>query len=108
MKKFLLISAGMTALTISVPASAQVGDILRQGVESIFGGGGGGSSAQLNELNNRIQAAYQRGEISQTQASRLQSELNSIAQIEQSYRSGGLSRDERYELQRRLQIVESR
>jgi len=107
MRKFVLLTAGMAALTVSMPATAQVGDILRQGVESIFGGGGN-FSTRLNELNNRIQAAYQRNEISQTQASRLRNELNAIAQLEQSYRSDGLSRAERDELQRRLRMVESR
>ncbi len=107
MRKFVLLAAGMAALTVSMPASAQVGDIFRQGVESIFGGGGN-ISTRLNELNNRIQAALQRNEISQTQASRLRSELNSIAQLEQNYRSDGLSRAERDELRQRLQMVERR
>jgi hypothetical protein len=71
MKNFLLATAGFAALAVSVPASAQgVGDILRQGIESILGGGSNASRGntiepQLIDLNTRIQTGYQRGEISQ-------------------------------------------
>lgn len=109
MRKFLLATAAIAALTASVPASAQVGEILRQGMAGIFGGNLGGSiDARLNELNNRIQNALQRGEISQSQASRLQDELRDIAQREQAYRSGGLSRSERDDLEQRLRQLENR
>jgi hypothetical protein len=108
MKRFLLATAAVAGLAISVPASAQGGDLLRQGIESILGGGSGGVSSHIGELNSRIQSAYQRGDISQSEASRLQSELRAIAQREQSYRSGGISRSERDDLHRRLQSLESR
>jgi hypothetical protein len=109
MRNFLLATAAVACLTASVPASAQVGDILRQGIESVLGGNRGATTEpQLRELNNRIQSAYQRGEISQSQASRLQDELRDIAQRELSYRSGGLNRAERDDLQQRLQMVEGR
>lgn len=109
MKKFLLATAAVAALTASVPASAQVGDILRQGIESILGGNRGATTEpQLRELNNRIQIAYQRGQISQSAASRLQDELRDIAQREQGYRNGGISRAERDDLQQRLRMVEGR
>jgi len=109
MKKFLLATAAVASLTASVPASAQVGGILRQGIESILGGNRGATTEpQLRELNNRIQIAYQRGEISQSEASRLQDELRDIAQREQSYRNGGLSRAERDDLQQRLRMVDGR
>ena len=109
MRKFLLSTAALAALTVSMPASAQAGDLLRQGIESILGGNrGGATDARLNELNTRIQNAYQRGDISQSEASRLQDELRSIAQREQAYRSGGLTRAERDDLQQRLQMVEGR
>ncbi len=112
MKKVLLTAAGFAALAVSVPASAQVGEILRQGVESILGGGneyrGGTTERQLMQLNSEIRAGYQRGQISQREASRLQDELRSIAQREQDYRSGGLSRAESDDLERRIQMVRSR
>ena len=108
MKRFLLATAAVAALAVSVPASAQGGDLLRQGIESILGGGGGNVSSHIGELNNRIQSAYQRGDISQSEASRFQTELRAIAQREQSYRSGGTSRAEREDLHRRLQSLESR
>jgi hypothetical protein len=109
MKRFLLATAAVAALTASVPASAQVGDILRQGIESILGGNRGATTEpQLRELNNRIQVAYQRGEISQSEASRLQDELRDIAEREQNYRNGGISRAERDDLQQRLRMIEGR
>lgn len=108
MRKFLLASAAIAALTASVPASAQVSEILRQGIAGIFGGNLGGSiDVRLNELNSRIQNALQRGEISQSQASRLQDELRDIAQREQSYRNDGLSRAERDDLEQRLRQLEN-
>jgi hypothetical protein len=109
MRSLLFATAAMAALAASAPASAQVGDILRQGVESILGGASGATTEpQLRELNARIQTAYQRGEISQSEASRLQDELREIAQREQNYRSGGISRAERDDLQQRLRAVEGR
>jgi hypothetical protein len=109
MNRILLTTAALAALTVSVPASAQAGDLLRQGLESILGGNRGATTEpQLIELNTRIQAAYQRGDISQSEASRLQDELRAIAQREQAYRSGGISRGERDDLQQRLQQAESR
>ena len=114
MKKIRLATAGFAAVAVSVPASAQgVGDILRQGIESILGGGnsasrGGSIDPQLNEVNNRIQTAYQRSEISQSDATGLQNELRSIAQREQAYRSGGINRAEYDDLQQRLRTAESR
>lgn len=108
MKKFLLATAAVAALTTAVPASAQVGDLLRQGLASILGSGGASIEPQLRELNNRIQTAYQRGSISQSEASRLQDELRVIARLEQNYRQDGISRDERDDLQQRLRSVEVR
>ena len=108
MKKYLLASAAVAALTASVPASAQVGDFLRQGLASILGSGGATIEPQLRELNNRIQTGYQRGTISQPEALRLQEELRSIAQREQAYRQGGISRAEQDDLQQRLRSVEGR
>ncbi len=112
MKKLLLATAGFAALAVSVPASAQVGEILRQSVERILGGGndyrGGTTERQLIQLNSEIRTGYQRGQISQREVSRLQDELRSIAQREQDYRRGGLSRAESDDLQRRIQMVRDR
>ena len=89
MRKFLLSTAALAALTVSMPASAQAGDLLRQGIESILGGNrGGATDARLNELNTRIQNAYQRGEISQSEASRLQDELGDVAAVAEESSAG--------------------
>lgn len=72
MRKYLAATVALATLATSVPASAQVGDILRQGIESIFGGNRGASiEPQLRELNSRINAAFQRGDFSRSEASRL-------------------------------------
>jgi hypothetical protein len=109
MKRFLLATAGMAALAAAIPASAQTGGALQAGIESLLGGGGGANiDAQLNNLNLRIQTSLQRGDISRTEAARLQGELADLSRRDQSYRSGGLSRAERSDLQQRLQVLDGR
>ena len=107
MNRILLATAGVAALAIATPASAQ-GNIIRDGLASILGGGGASIDGRLNDLNLHIQTSYQRGDISRTEASRLQAEVTDLSRREQAYRSGGLSRDERNDLQQRLQVLEGR
>jgi hypothetical protein len=110
MNKILLASAGMAALMVATPASAQVGNVIQQGIEALLGGGSGGAGldARLHDLDLHIQASYQRGEISRSEATRLQAEVSDLSRREQAYRSGGLSRAERSDLQQRLQVLENR
>ena len=107
MNRILLATAGVAALAIATPASAQ-GNIIRDGLASILGGGGASINGRLNDLNLHIQTSYQRGDISRTEAARLQAEVTDLSRREQAYRSGGLSRDERNDLQQRLQVLEGR
>ena len=106
MKKYLLAAAAVAALGSAAPASAQVGDIIQQGIQGLLGGGG--INGRLATLENQIRVSFQRGEISQTEAGRLQSELVQLRALEQSFRADGLSRSERSELQQRLQGLERR
>ncbi|HEV2080136.1 MAG TPA: hypothetical protein VGR19_09630 [Allosphingosinicella sp.] len=106
MKKYLLAAAAVAAIGSAAPASAQVGDIIQQGLQGIFGGGG--LNNRLATLESQIRISFQRGEISQNEASRLQGELIQLRQLERSFRADGLSRSERFELQQRLQMLEGR
>lgn len=109
MNKILLATAAMATLAVATPASAQVGDVIRNGIESILGGGSGANlDGRLNDLSVRIQTSYQRGDLSRAEATRLQGEVSDLSRREQAYRSDGLSRDERNDLQQRLQILERR
>ncbi|HEX2763119.1 MAG TPA: hypothetical protein VHM92_04640 [Allosphingosinicella sp.] len=110
MKTILFSAAAIAALATATPASAQLGDIvqreiLRQGVQNLLGGNG---SSRVGQLDDRIQRAYQRGEISQQEASALHREYLELREIERDYRRGGLSRNERYDLERRIDRLEQR
>src|SRR5215213_7295750 len=100
MKKFLLATAAIASVTVAVPASAQVGHVLRDGLASILGNSSANLNlgARLNDLNLRVQTSYQRGEISRTEATRLQAEISDLARREQAYRSDGLTRNESNDL----------
>ncbi len=106
MKKFLLASATFAVFAAATPASAQVGGIFRQGIQGLLGGNG--INNRLASLESQLNIAFQRGEISQREASRLQSELSQLRQLDQSFRFDGLDRAERSELQQRLQVLERR
>ncbi len=104
MKSYLLAAAAVAAISSAAPASAQSG-ILGQGIQQLLGGG---VNTRLASLENQIRASFQRGEISRTEAGRLQNELFQLRQLEQSYRNDGLNRFERSDLQQRVQMLERR
>lgn len=106
MIKYIVTAAAVAALSSAAPASAQVGEILQQGIQGLFGGSG--ISSRFDGLDRQIRVSFQRGEISQTEAGRLQNELQQLRQLDRSYRSDGLSRSERLELQQRLERLERR
>ena len=106
MNKILLATAAVAALATAAPAAAQ-GNVIQNGIESLFGGGNR-LQVRMNNLSTNIQASYQRGDISRTQAGQLQREVADLSQREQTYRAGGLSRDERNMLEGRLQVLEAR
>ena len=106
MKKHLIVAAAIAALAPAAPASAQVGDIIQQGIQGLLGGSG--ISSRLARLESQIRISFQRGEISESQAARLQNELVRLSELERSYRIDGLTRQERFDLQQRLQMLERR
>ena len=108
MIKYLVTAAAVAALSSAAPASAQVGGILQQGVQGLFGGSGSGIGSQIEALDRQIRFSFQSGELSQSEAGRLQNELLQVRQLHQSYKLDGLSRSERYELQQRLERLQRR
>ncbi len=112
MKIFLLAATAAATLATATPASAQLGDIIQrqimqQGLRNILGGGGG-SSARLERLDDRIQQASRRGDISPQEARRLYDEYEQLRRLERDYRNGGINREERYDLDRRVDQLERR
>ncbi len=106
MKKHFLAAAAVAALGTAAPASAQAGSVIQQGIQGLLGGGG--INNRLATLESQIRISFQRGEISRTEAGRLQSEISQLRQLNQSFRIDGLNRAERSELQQRLQVLERR
>ncbi len=102
MKSYLLAAAAVAAFSSAAPASAQSGIL---GIQQLLGGG---VNSRFANLENQIRASFQRGEISRSEAGRLQNELFQIRQLEQSYRIDGLNRFERSDLQQRVQMLERR
>jgi hypothetical protein len=105
MRKILLSAVAVAALSATAPASAQVGGIIEEGINSLLGGG---AQARIERLGAQIDQAYQRGEITRAAASTLHQEYLQLRQLELQYRQGGLSRDERSDLQRRINRLEQR
>jgi hypothetical protein len=104
MKTLLTSACAVAALSFAAPASAQSG-IFGDLLGGIFGNG---SSAQMGNYDDRIRIAYQRGEISQSEARDLQNRYYELQRLEQQYRQNGLSRDERYDLERRVSDFQRR
>lgn len=108
MNKYLLSVAAVAIMASSAPASAQFGNVIQDTIRGLFDGNGSGFSNRLAGLDQRIRDAFQRGEISSGEAQRLRDELFDLRQLEERYRQGGLDRNERFELQQRLERFERR
>jgi len=112
MKIFLLAATAAAAFTAATPASAQLGgiiqrEIMQQGLRNILGGGSS-NSVRLERLDDRIQQASRRGDISPQEARRLYDEYEQLRRLERDYRNGGINREERYDLDRRVDQLERR
>jgi len=113
MRKLILAATAFAALGAAAPASAQLGDIiqreiLKQGLRNVLGSGGNTGSVRLEQLDNRIEQAVRRGEISQSEGRRLYDEYEQLRRLDRDLRRNGLSRDERFELERRVDRLERR
>lgn len=104
MKKILLSVGTAAALLASAPASAQFGGF-NDIIDEAFGGG---LRTRLNGLDDMIQRAFERREISRSEADSLYARYTELRRLADEYRIGGLTRSERFELERRVRILEQR
>ena len=105
MKKALIPVLAIAAASVAVPAAAQNydrydrhdrGDRYEQNR-----GGWQSISQRKYQLDRRIDVGIRNGALSRREATRLQTQLNSLIRLERSYMRGGLTRGERDDLDRR-------
>ena len=105
MKKALIPVLAIAAASVAVPAAAQNYDRYDRhdrGDRYEQNRGGWQSISQRKfQLDRRIDVGIRNGALSRREATRLQSELNSLVRLERSYMRGGLTRWERNDLDRR-------
>lgn len=105
-KHLLLPLAAIPALAFAVPAAAQPGGFNgQQGSYRDAGNAGMHMSARIDQLQMRLQAGVQNGSISRREAMPLRQQLRQLVQLERRYSAGGMSGQERSELQRRMRDV---
>ncbi len=105
MKKALIPVLAIAAASVAVPAAAQNydrydrhdrGDRYEQNR-----GGWQSISQRKYQLDRRIDVGLRNGALSRREATRLQTQLNSLIRLERTYLRGGLTRWERDDLDRR-------
>jgi hypothetical protein len=97
MNKLLLSVAAVGAIAVAAPAAAQT-----NWNNNVNAGGGIGISNQIDNVDARITAGIQAGEISRTEARNLRMELRQLRQLERQYSYNGLTQAERQDLRSRL------
>jgi ribosomal protein S20 len=93
MRKIILSAAILSAVAVAAPASAQRWD----------NGGARHVQQELNQIEQRIHHAAQRGLLSRNEARRLFTRAERIERLAYSYQRGGLDHREHRDLQNRLQ-----
>lgn len=93
MNKLALIVAGLGIATAAVPASAQAWQ---------------GINARQAQLDHRINQGVRSGSLTRAEATRLRSDFRNLSRLEQRYRSNGLTRWERQDLNRRFDALSAR
>jgi hypothetical protein len=97
MNKILLSMAAVGAIAVAAPAASQT-----NWNNNVNAGGGMGISNQIDNVDARISAGIQSGEISRTEARNLRMELRQLRQLERQYSYNGLTQAERQDLRSRL------
>lgn len=92
MKTIILALAATSALGLAAPAAAQTG-------------GYGNVSANVGQIQARLEAGIRSGAITRSEATPLRQQLRALTRLERQYASGGFSRAERSDLQRRAQAL---
>lgn len=108
MKTILLGMAAVTALGIETPAAAQYANDTYQNQNSGYQTNAGANatmSARIERLRLRIQAGVQSGAISRTEVQPLRQQLRALTQLERQYSVGGLTGQERSDLQQRFRTL---
>jgi len=95
MKKVLLSMAAVGALAAATPAIAQYGT-------SANAGGTVGFSNRIAQLDARLRAGIQAGEIDRAEARSLRWKLRQLTRLERQYSVNGLTQQERQDLRERM------
>ena len=106
MKTILLGMAAVTALGLGAPAAAQYanGGYQNQGYQNNVGANAT-MAARIERLRLRIQAGVQSGAITRAEAQPLRQQLRALTQLERQYSVGGLTGQERSDLQQRFRSL---
>ena len=91
-RTFLLLTA-VSALCAAAPAAAQYRN--QYGLDTSF-------DARIGQLQSRLDAGIRAGTIDRREAWRLRRQLTDLSRLEQRYSYNGFTREERFDLQRRL------
>lgn len=95
MNKILLSMAAVGAITVAAPAASQ-------SWPNANAGGGMGISNRIAQLDARLQAGIQAGEINRTEGRQLRMQVRQLQRLERQYSYNGLTQSERQDLQQRL------
>jgi hypothetical protein len=98
MNKLLLSMAAVGAIAVAAPAAAQ-------NWSNANAGGGMGISNRIAQLDARLSAGIQSGEINRTEARSLRMQVRQLQRLEQQYSYNGLTQSERQDLQQRLRAL---
>jgi hypothetical protein len=109
MNKILLSMAATGAIAVAAPAAAQNG-YGNNGYQNGYGtnanaGGGMGISNRIAQLDARLQAGIQSGDIDRTEARSFRMQIRQLQRLEQQYSYNGLTQTERQDLQQRLRSL---
>jgi hypothetical protein len=109
MNKLLLSMAAVGAIAVAAPAGAQSG-YGNNGYQNGYGsnvnaGGGMGIANRIAQLDARLSAGIQSGEIDRTEARALRMQVRQLQRLEQQYSYNGLTQSERQDLQQRLRAL---
>ncbi|HEX9947626.1 MAG TPA: hypothetical protein VGA98_08805 [Allosphingosinicella sp.] len=98
MNKILLSIAAIGTLAAAAPAASQAWT-------NSNAGGGVGIANRIAQLDARLQAGIQAGEINRAEARSLRMQLRDLRQLERQYSYNGLTQSERQDLQQRLRTL---
>jgi hypothetical protein len=98
MNKLLLSMAAVGAIAVAAPAAAQ-------NWSNPNAGGGMGISNRIAQLDARVQAGIQSGDINRTEARTLRMQVRQLRDLERQYSYNGLTQSERQDLQQRLRTL---